>query len=311
MPNSFIVIVGGASVDPGIKDFFDSYDLFVEHYNARKSSDLKKQTVPKNTVGVIITVDRSHMVFGNSNELTRYLKNNNIPFVFSSGNFASFNAAKILIQKIHKQFPELIRLDAPVSEKEQKLENYKQEWQVSQVKVLKYIGEWFDILADWEKKYSEWQKILDEWKINLLEWKEIQKKEEFKNLKRKINKEFAYLIVWKEEIHDYGILIESKLNILREWKQSIEKSCNELITTQEKLKKEIDKITNLNDKTLRAGFRNWKTEFYLWVDFLDSWQKEYNEWKAVHPELFEKVTEWQKAIELWRSNKNRNVTSDG
>lgn len=307
MPNYFIVIVGGASVEPGIRDFFKNYDLSVEHYNARKSADLKKQTILKNTVGAIITVDRSHMAFGNSNELTRYLKNNNIPFVFSSGNFATFNSAKILFQKIHLQFPELIKVAAPLSEKEIRLENYKQEWQLNQAKVLKYIGEWLDILSEWEKKYSEWQKILDGWKIYLLEWEEIQKKEQYKTLKKKINNQFSYLVKWKAEIHEYGILVESKLNILREWKLSIEKSCNELITTQEKLKNEINKITNLNDKNMRADFRTWKTEFYLWVDYLDSWQKEYNEWQSVLPELFDKVYEWQKAIQLWCSNKERNI----
>jgi hypothetical protein len=306
MPDSLIVIVGGASVDPAIKDFFENYDLYVEHYNARKSADLKKQNVPRNTVGVIITVDRSHMAFGNSNELTRFLKNNNIPFVFSSGNFATFNSAKILFQQIHKQFPNLVKPQEPVSEKEQKLENYKQEWQLNQEKVLKYIGEWLEILADWEIKYLYWKKVLDEWKIILLEWKDIMRNEKHKSLKKQLNK-FPHLGQWKEEIHGYGIQIESKLNILKEWKVNIEGSCNELINTQEKLKAGINNINNLNDKNFRSDFRNWKTDFYLWADNLDTWQKEFNEWKSVLPELFTRVYEWQQEIRRWNSNKERNI----
>jgi hypothetical protein len=101
-----VLIIGGASFDFEIKALFDKYNLNVEHYDARKSQSLKKQNIPKNTLGVIITVDRSHMAFGSSNELTRHLHNNNIPFVFSTGNFASLNSSKLLIQKMHKLYPE-------------------------------------------------------------------------------------------------------------------------------------------------------------------------------------------------------------
>ncbi|RZL39527.1 MAG: hypothetical protein EOP00_27725, partial [Pedobacter sp.] len=102
MPNHLVLIVGGSSFDIEIKELFESHNLYVEHYDARKSSSLKKQNVPKNTLGVIITVDRSHMAFGNSNELTRQLQASNIPFVFSSSNLATFNSAKLLLQKMSK-----------------------------------------------------------------------------------------------------------------------------------------------------------------------------------------------------------------
>lgn len=304
MANHIIVIVGGASFEPGIKEFFNQYDFDVEHYNARKSSDLKKQTVPKNTIGTIITVDRSHMAFGNSNELTRYLKNNNIPFEFSSSNFASFNAAKLLFQKICKQFPDLVKTKVTIPESEQKLESSKNEWEKYGKIMFSSLQEWYDILSFWDKNFNEWEAILDDWKVDILEWKEIQKNKE---LKKKLNRNLKYLLEWKQEIHDYGILLESKLNILKEWKLNIEKSCNEIIENYENLEKIIIKISNLNDKSMKGLFREWKIDFSEWKEYLELWEKEFKDWYTIFPEPFEKMHEWEKEIKLWRANRKRNL----
>lgn len=305
MATNLIVIVGGASFDPTIKDFFESYDLYIEHYNARKSSDLKKQTVPKNTLGVIITIDRSHMVFGNSNELTRHLQNNEIPFVFSSGNLASFNAAKILLQKIQKKSPDIIKEKIYISEKEQKLDLIKQEWKNNHNKVFEKLHDFFEVGGIWDKYYFHWTKVLDEWKLNILEWKEIQNNEKYKSIKKRIIKEFSHLITWKEEIHNYGLQTERNINILKQWKHTIEKSSDEIIAEHDKLKLCIDKINNLDNKNTRVEFKEWRINFEKWKENVELWEKEFNDWYSVFPDVFKKIEEWEKAIELWNSNRKR------
>ena len=52
MPNNIIIVVGGSSLDVNVKELFENKGLLVEHYNARKSSDLKKQNIPKNTAKI-------------------------------------------------------------------------------------------------------------------------------------------------------------------------------------------------------------------------------------------------------------------
>ena len=142
MANYLVIIVGGSNYNAEIKDLFASHNLSIEHYDARKSSSLKKQTVPKNTLGVIITVNRSHMTFGNSNELTRNLQSNNIPFVFSSSNLATYNSAKILLQKMHKMFPEHVKIKDYLPQDIQKLDVYKQEWEKSNIAFNKITHHW-------------------------------------------------------------------------------------------------------------------------------------------------------------------------
>ena len=307
MANSLIVIVGGASFDSVIKDFFANYNLNIEHYNARKGADLRKQTIPKNTLGVIITVDRSHMAFGNSNEFTRYLVSNDIPYVFSGSNLASLNSSKILLQKIFKKHPEIIDQKENISEKEQKLEAYKQEWEASQSKILSYIYAWLEMCAEWEEHVDKWKIVLDEWKLNILEWKEIQKDEKFKNFKKRLGNNFSYIMNWKEEVHQKGIEIEKEINVLDQWHKSIEDSFNELSKTQEKLKNILEKVTNLNDKSMKAMFREWKSGFYTWKQDLELWIAEFKEWGGFLPHSLVEIIKWEEEIKLWRKTRERNI----
>ncbi len=302
MAGYLIVIVGGASFDSTIKDFFGNHNLCIEHYNARKSSDLKKQTVPKNTIGVIVTVDRSHMVFGNSNELTRYLYSNKIPFVFSSGNNATFNAAKILFQKIKNQYPDLIKEKETISDYGQKLDYHKQEWSKYNNIFMNTLEGWFKVLNNWENYIRQWNNILEDWKLHILEWKDIQNLEKYKEIKKKINKQSFHLVEIKDYLHSHGINVEKNINTLKNWKSSIEESSNDILEQQSKLQKLINKIDSLENKIIRVEFKEWRTDFEKWKENIELWEKEYKDWEYVYPETFKSIEAWQTAIENWQKS---------
>lgn len=307
MANYLVIIVGGSSYDIEIKDLFESHNLYVEHYDARKSSSLKKQTVPKNTLGVIITVDRSHMTFGNSNELTRQLQINNIPFVFSSSNLATYNSAKLLLQKMNKIFPDNVKVKDYLPPNIQKLEVYKQEWDKNNFTFNKIINRWFEIEKDWNSKISFWNTTLENWKIYLLEWKDIQNLSENKEIKKKIAKTSAHLLQWKQEIHEFGLKIERNINFVKQWKENIEESTYDLFIEHEELKLIIENLKNLNDKSEKSEFRNWKIKFERWKENIDLWEKQYLEWLDVFPQAFLNLEEWQKAMNVWYESLKKRI----
>lgn len=301
MPSFSVAVVGGATFDISIRKLFEENDLNVDHYDARKSSSLKKQFVSKNTIGVIITVDRSHQAMGDSNELTRNLKNSNIPFVFSSGNFASYNSAKLLIQKISKQFPNVIKPRFNIPENLQKLEVTKNDWKIADLKFINLLELFFEINKLWDKYLSHWKKDLDEWKIIIIDWKEIQTESKYKDFKKKLNKELSFFRDWKEELHNFGIKIESGINISIEWRKDIENSINELIDEHKELEITIKKIDNLNDKNQRAILREWKKSFEEFQDELSVIEKELREFESDIPQIFQNQEEWEKQIKVFYS----------
>lgn len=301
MPSFSIAVVGGATFDISIRKLFEENDLNVDHYDARKSSSLKKQFVSKNTIGVIITVDRSHQAMGDSNELTRNLKNSNIPFVFSSGNFASYNSAKLLIQKISKQFPNVIKPRFNIPENLQKLEVTKNDWKLADLKFINLLEVFFEINKLWDTYLSNWKRDLDEWKIIIIDWKEIQTESKYKDFKKKLNKELSFFRDWKEELHNFGIKIESGINISIEWKKDIENSINELIDEHKELDITIKKIDNLNDKNQRSVLREWKKSFEDFKDELTVIEKELKEFELDIPQIFQNQEDWEKQIKLFYS----------
>lgn len=301
MPSFSVAVVGGATFDISIRKLFEENDLNVDHYDARKSSSLKKQFVSKNTIGVIITVDRSHQAMGDSNELTRNLKNSNIPFVFSSGNFASYNSAKLLIQKISKQFPNVIKPRFNIPENLQKLEVIKNDWKIADLKFINLLELFFEINKLWDTYISNWKKDLDEWKIIIIDWKEIQTESKYKEFKKKLNKELSFFRDWKEELHNFGIKIESGINISIEWRKDIEYSINELIDAHKDLEITIKKIDNLNDKNQRAILREWKKNFEEFQDELTIIEKELREFESDIPQIFQNQEEWEKQIKVFYS----------
>lgn len=301
MPSFSVAVVGGATFDISIRKLFEENDLNVDHYDARKSSSLKKQFVSKNTIGVIITVDRSHQAMGDSNELTRNLKNSNIPFVFSSGNFASYNSAKLLIQKISKQFPNVIKPRFNIPENLQKLEVTKNDWKIEDLKFISLLEVFFEINKLWDIYLSNWKKDLDEWKIIIIDWKEIQTEYKYKEFKKKLNKELSFFRDWKEELHNFGIKIESGINISIEWKKDIENSINELIDEHKELEITIKKIDNLNDKNQRSILREWKKSFETFKDELTVIEKELREFESDIPQIFQNQEEWEKQIKVFYS----------
>ncbi len=299
MSNFLVVIVGGSSFDSEIKDLFESHNLYVEHYDARKSSSLKKQTVPKNTLGVIVTVNRSHMVFGNSNELTRQLKNDNIPFVFSSGNLATYNSAKILLQKMNKTFPENVKIKESIPQSIQKIEIHKQEWEKVQKNFNQITNKWFNLEIEWNEKLSFWKTILENWKLYLLDWKDIQTLAENKDKKKKIQTFASHLIMWKSEVHNFGLQIERNINVLKIWKENIEEYLYDVLTEYEEIKLFINSIKDLNEKSVRADFRNWKVKFEKWQESIELFEKEFLEWFELFPDTFGNIDQWRKATDVW------------
>lgn len=301
MPSYSVAVVGGATFDISIRKLFEDNDLRVDHYDARKSSSLKKQFVSKNTIGVIITVDRSHQAMGDSNELTRNLKSSNIPFVFSSGNFASYNSAKLLVQKISKQFPNIIKNKCTIPEHLQKLEVIRNEWKIEDSNFLNLLESFFQTNNLWESYLSNWKKDLDEWKIIIIDWKEIQTDPKYKEFKKKLNRELSFFRDWKEEIHNFGIKIESGINISIEWKKDIENSINELINEHKDLEVTINKITNLGDKNQRSIFREWKKSFESFKDEIFVLKKELEEFDQDIPQIFLNQEDWEKQVKMFYS----------
>jgi hypothetical protein len=301
MPSFSVAVVGGATFDISIRKLFEENDLNVDHYDARKSSSLKKQFVSKNTIGVIITVDRSHQAMGDSNELTRNLKNSNIPFVFSSGNFASYNSAKLLIQKISKQYPNVIKPRVNIPENLQKLEVTKNDWKREDLKFINLLELFFEINKLWDSYLSNWKRDLDEWKIIIIDWKEIQTEVIYKDFKKKLNRDLSFFRDWKEELHNFGIKIESGINISIEWKKDIENSINEIIDEHKELEITIKKIDNLNDKNQKAILREWKKSFEDFKDELTVIEKELREFESDIPQIFQNQEEWEKQIKVFYS----------
>lgn len=304
-----VLIIGGASFDSEIKDLFESHNIYTEHYDARKSQSLKKQNISKNTIGVIITLDRSHMAFGNSNELTRHLQLNKIPFVFSSGNLATFNSAKLLLQMLHKSFPEKVKRKEYVPENVQKLDFYKQEWAKNNNLFTKKLDQWFVMESEWDTQFNKWSNILDSWKMNLMEWKNIQTEIEYKELKKKLNKESAYLAQWKSEIHEFGLKIERNINFVKQWKLNLEELTLEILEEHENIKNQIDKIKDLNDKQTKNNFKNWKVEFENWKQEIELWEKQYLEWLSIYPQAYLKIFEWESAINTWFTSFKKKIDS--
>lgn len=309
MASNIILIIGGASFDFEIKSLFDKYNLYIEHYDARKSQSLKKQNIPKNTIGVIITVDRSHMTFGDSNELTRLLKNNNIPFVFSTGNLASYNSAKVLIQKINKVYPNEITIKENIPENDKKLDTSKQEWKKLDNIYSNKLNNLFEIEYNWENKLNEWNKILEHWKIYILEWKEIQNSDKHKTLKKKLNKEYSYLSHWKQELHDYGLKIERNITLVKNWKESIDDLTLEAMSEHEKLKLIITELNNINQRKDKNIFKVWKSDFELFKENIDLWEKQYQEWFNIYPQAFIKIFEWEKSVHSWFEALNKKLNN--
>jgi len=305
MPDFLIFIVGGASYDINIKNFFNSYGLEVIHRDARSSGSLKKQFVNRNTLGVIITVDRSHMAFGDSNEFTRTLKENKVPFVFSSGNLATMNSARMLLQKIRNEFPNLLRVKDPISEKLQKLDTAKSEWKTKNLELWKAIESWHQILYKWESHLNRWHLILNAWKEVLLNWKNIQNSSKYSEFKKKIKKELNYLFSWKEEIHQQGISIQSRINVISEWKNNIEETGNTLISLAEKITEQINPLSNLDSKEAKLAFREWKEKYENIVEMSDLWNKEFNDWEEIIPQTFSQLDQWKKEVDLFSANLNR------
>lgn len=301
MPSYSVAVVGGATFDVSIRKLFEDNDLRVDHYDARKSSSLKKQFVSKNTIGVIITVDRSHQAMGDSNELTRNLKSSNIPFVFSSGNFASYNSAKLLIQKISKQFPNIIKNKCTIPEHLQKLEVIRNEWKTEDSNFLNVLESFFQTNNLWESYLSNWKKDLDEWKIVIIDWKDIQTDQKYKEFKKKLNRELSFFRDWKEEIHNFGIKIESGINISIEWKKDIENSINDLIEEHKNLENTINKIDNLNDKNQKNVLRDWKKTFEVFKDEIVVLKKELEEFDQDIPQIFLNQDSWIKQVTMFYS----------
>jgi hypothetical protein len=299
MASNTVLIIGGASFDFEIKDLFQKYDLYVEHYDARKSQSLRKQNIPKNTIGVIITVDRSHMTFGDSNELTRVLQTNNIPFVFSSGNLATYNSAKTLIQKMHKVYPEYIKYKEYIPENDKKLDFYKQEWIKNEDLFSKKLNNLFEIENIWQNKFNDWCSVLENWKIYLIEWNELQTLSEYKETKKIINKKFAYLTQWKHDIHNYGIKIERNISFMKQWYENIESSTLEVMELHDDLKLKIRSIENINEKQYKNDFKNWKVGFEEFKENTYLWEKQYQEWFNIFPQAFVNIEEWKKASDTW------------
>lgn len=307
MAEKIVAIIGGASIDPEVKKFFLEFDINIEHYNARKSADLKKQTIPKNTLGCIITVDRSHMVFGNSNEIVRHLKSNGIPVVFSSGNFATFNSAKILIHKLIEKYPDQVKEKVKQPESELRLETVKKEWSETEKKFYLMIDEWFEICEKWSASLNDWNKVLENWKLNLSEWKEVSNGDKNKLIKKDLKKNLTYLVSWKEDIHKYGIFIESKINTIKEWKNDVDEYFNSIMEKYNKQKQVINNITDLNSKSKKADLREWKINFNKLHDDIFMLEKEYREWEVSFPDCFQDLAEWEKAVKLWSSNFQRKI----
>lgn len=294
-----VLIIGGASFDVEIKSLFENYNLFVEHYDARKSQTLKKQNIPKNTIGVIITVDRSHMAFGNSNDFTRMLQINNIPFVFSSGIFATYNSAKLLIQKMGKIYPDHVKYKVFIAENDKKLDFYKNEWTKSQNDFQQKLNTLSEIESEWKCNLNKWCLILEEWKLYLIEWNEIQTLNDNKEIKKKITKQLSYLIQWKHDIHDYGIKIERNILFMKQWYENIEYSTLEIMEAFDNLKSTIRSIDNINDKQYKNEFKNWKISFEEFKENIELWEKQYQEWFSIYPQAFLKIEEWEKGFKTW------------
>lgn len=301
MPFS-IAIIGGSSFDPEIKNLFNTYNLDVIHYDARKSADLKKQKISKNTIGVIITVNRSHQAFGNSNEIVRNLVEEDTQFVFSSSNLASLNSAKLLLGKISEKFPDIVKKKHYVSPVAQKLDFYKTAWSKSDDSFFKLMTEFFNQIDLWDKNLAEWKSYLAYWKDSLSKWKNDASN---KTIRKKNPMKFSFLAMWKEELHLAGIDIEKYINISNSWKNQVEKDFNVLVDKHSDLEKRIKALSKIVTKEEKANLNFWIDDFEALKERLPLIASETKEWKDFYLESFQKMPKWHEECETWVSAYNR------
>ncbi|MFN8672964.1 MAG: hypothetical protein U0457_12900 [Candidatus Sericytochromatia bacterium] len=302
---SIVSIIGGASFDQEIANIFKPYNIEIIHYDARKSASLKKQTLTKNTVGAIITVNRSHQTFGNSNEIIRYLEEKNIPYTFSSSNLASLNSAKILLQKILHNFPELkIKL---TNQKEQKLDYYKNSWEICNEDFFKLLNQYMFIIDVWDKKNEDWSYSLSIWKEALAKFKLDTSDKE---IKKKLGFKLNNLLFWKNSIHELGIDIERYINISKSWKKELEDNFNELSTNHNNLEDFIKQDFKVFSKELKIELKNWSISFEEWSEQINLTNSDMEEWYNFFLEAFERIIEWDKEHKLFSSSYLRNFTQN-
>lgn len=293
-----IAIIGGSGFDSEISNLFKKFNIDIIHYDARKSSDLRKQNINKSTIGVIITVNRSHQAFGNSNEIVRTLKTEDIPYVFSSSNLASLNSAKILLEKISLKYPDIIKKDkTPLIEKE--LGFYRDEWKKTDSSFFKTLNEFMFVIDTWEKNLIDWQKVLNAWKESLIVWKDFVS---IKTSKKKFGPKYSMFASWKEDIHNMGIELEKYINIAKDWKNQLDEEFNKSISNHKKLEIFIDETKEIKDKITKSNFKIWQEDLNNWQDNLYLLKNEYIEWQNYFVESFKVLPDWKKVYELWYSS---------
>lgn len=293
-----IIIVGGHSFSKEVEDLFKKYNIDITHYNARKSSDLKKQKIPVNTIGAIITIDRSHMAFGNSNELVRNLKNKNIPFIFSSGNFASLNSSNYLLGKIKEVFPDKIKEIQRINKHEIKLENSKQELKNLQDKFTILENKYKEHISKFKTELLNWKKILDDWKFFLLELKENEKLIP-KSYKNSLNN----LYIMKERVHDLGIKCQSQFDTIEYWtNKSLTEEHDLLLKIILDLNTRLSNINNIKDKELKNDFKLWQNSFLELEEKLDYFNTQLDELIEELIFTLERVKEWTNGFNILSQN---------
>lgn len=302
--NFSIAIIGGSSFDTEIKTLFNTYNLDVIHHDARKSSDLKRQRISKNTIGVIITVNRSHQVFGNSNEIVRNLVEDDTPFVFSGSNLASLNSAKLLLGKISEKFPEVVKKKHYISTSAQKLDFYKTAWTKNDDSFFKLMNEFFNQIDLWDKNLTIWKNQLSYWKEVLIKWKETSVN---KNLRKKNPIKYNFLATWKEELHLGGIEIEKYINIATSWKVQVETDFNNLVIKHTELEKKIKTMEKIVTREEKSNLNAWIDDFEALKEKLPLIANESKEWKDFYLDSFQKIPKWHEECEIWTSAYNRHL----